>query len=74
MTYLIGVLVGSLRRQSFVLLDMPVMQQPEAYIGNAGNLFDDKGLITNSSTCEFLDKYLSSFAGWVARHAAKPAA
>jgi chromate reductase len=30
-------------RQSFVFLDMPAMQQPEAYIGNAPSLFDSQG-------------------------------
>ena len=30
-------------RQSLVFLDMPVLQQPEAYIGGAGDLFDDAG-------------------------------
>jgi len=28
-------------RQSLVFLDMPVLQQPEAYIGNAAALFDE---------------------------------
>ena len=32
-------------RQSLVFLDMPALQQPEAYIGNAGKLFDDDGAI-----------------------------
>src|SRR5471030_715338 len=30
-------------RQSFVFLDMPAMQQPEAYIGGAAAMFDEKG-------------------------------
>jgi chromate reductase len=61
-------------RQSFVFLDMPAMQQPEAYIGNAASLFDDKGDITNAATLAFVQQYLGSFARWVALHAAKPAA
>jgi chromate reductase len=56
-------------RQSFVFLDMPAMQQPEAYIGNAAALFDDKGELIHASTREFAQKYLESFARWVARHA-----
>ena len=28
-------------RQSMVFLNVPMMQQPEAYIGGAANLFDD---------------------------------
>ena len=30
-------------RQSLVFLDVPMMQQPEAYIGGAGKLFDEAG-------------------------------
>src|SRR5215469_4922539 len=33
-------------RQSMVFLNVPMMQQPEAYVGGAANLFDDKGNIT----------------------------
>lgn len=55
-------------RQPLVCLDMPTMQQPEAYIGNALNLFDAKGTLTNPATCDFLTKYMQSFAQWVARH------
>ena len=34
-------------RQSLVFLNVPMMQQPEAYIGNSASLFDDKGNLTN---------------------------
>jgi chromate reductase len=57
-------------RQSFVFLDMPAMQQPEAYIGNAGTLFDDSGSITEGRTREFITKFMATFAAWVERHAA----
>ena len=33
-------------RQSLVFLNVPTMQQPEAYIGGAGKLFDDQGKVT----------------------------
>lgn len=52
-------------RQSLVFLDVPTMQQPEAYIGQAGNLFDDQGAITNDSTRQFLSKFMETFAHWV---------
>jgi chromate reductase len=55
-------------RQSLVFLNVPVMQQPEAYIGNAGNLFDDNGGIANDSSREFLDKFLQAFAQWIERN------
>src|SRR5690348_350363 len=37
-------------RQSFVFLDMPALQQPEAYIGNADALFDEQGELVDAST------------------------
>jgi len=40
-------------RQSLVFLDVPVLQQPEAYIGGVATLFDEAGEITNESTKAF---------------------
>jgi chromate reductase, NAD(P)H dehydrogenase (quinone) len=54
-------------RQSFVFLDMPAMQQPEAYIGNAAALFDDTGHLTNESTTAFLRMFMKSFESWIDR-------
>ena len=54
-------------RQSLVFLDMPAMQQPEAYIGNAAALFDDKGHLTNESTTAFLRNFMKSFESWIDR-------
>jgi chromate reductase len=56
-------------RQSLVFLNMPTMQQPEAYIGNAGTLFDPTGKIINEKTLEFLKGFMTSFATWVELHA-----
>ena len=63
-THPIGILVGSLRKQS----DMPAMQQPEAYIGNAASIFNDQGEMSSEATRAFLVQYLDSFARWVAKH------
>jgi len=52
-------------RQSLVFLDVPVMQQPEAYIGGAGSLFDEAGEIANPGTKDFLVKFMAAFAAWV---------
>jgi chromate reductase len=41
-------------RQSCVFLDVPMMQQPEAYVAHAGDLFDEAGRLTNESTRKFL--------------------
>jgi chromate reductase len=55
-------------RQSFVSLDMPTLQQPEAYIAGAGTLFDADGRLTNEKTRELLERYMTTFAAWVDRH------
>lgn len=52
-------------RQSLVFLNVPTMQQPEAYIGNAANLFDESGNLSNDSIKEFATKYIHAFAVWV---------
>ncbi|WP_035882553.1 NADPH-dependent FMN reductase [Cupriavidus metallidurans] len=56
-------------RQSLVFLNVPVLQQPEAYISGVDKLFDDHGNIANESTRGFLNKYLTTFAAWVERNA-----
>jgi len=52
-------------RQSLVFVNIPTMQQPEAYIGNVATLFDDKGALVNEGTREFLQKFMSAFATWI---------
>ncbi|MGC3962674.1 MAG: NAD(P)H-dependent oxidoreductase [Rhodocyclaceae bacterium] len=55
-------------RQSLVFLNVPAMQQPEAYIGNAANLFDPQGKLNNDGTREFLRKFGDAFATWIERN------
>ena len=55
-------------RQSFVFLDMPAMQQPEAYIGNAASLFDPDGKLINDGTRQLLEKFITRFEKWVGIH------
>jgi chromate reductase, NAD(P)H dehydrogenase (quinone) len=52
-------------RQSLVYLNMPAMAQPEAYIGHADKLFDEKGQLTNEGTGKFLGDFLTAFDNWV---------
>jgi chromate reductase len=54
-------------RQSLVFLDMPALQQPEAYIGGAAKLFDEQGTLTDESTRGFITKFMQSFAEWIER-------
>jgi chromate reductase len=58
-------------RQSLVFLNMPALQQPEAYIGNAGKLFGDKGELSSDETRELVNKFLQAFAQWIERNAAR---
>ena len=52
-------------RQSLVFLNMPAMEQPEAYIGHADKLFDDSGKLTNEGTGKFLGTFLAAFVKWI---------
>ena len=56
-------------RQSLVFLNMPAMQQPEAYIGSVAALFDAHGKLVNDSTRDFLRKFVEAFAAWAERNA-----
>ncbi|MWN31696.1 ACP phosphodiesterase [Gilliamella sp. Pra-s65] len=51
-------------RQSLVFLDMPTLQQPEAYIGNVNASFDESGNITAKSKA-FLAAIINNYASWV---------
>ena len=57
-------------RQSLVFLNVPAMQQPEAYIGGADKLFAEDGSISNPATKDFMTKYLAAFEQWITRNAA----
>ena len=52
-------------RQSLVFLNMPTLQQPEAYVSRAAELFDEHGRHTNESTREFLRQFLRAFDSWI---------
>ncbi|HET9637202.1 MAG TPA: hypothetical protein VFP26_14830, partial [Gemmatimonadaceae bacterium] len=52
-------------RQMLVFLNVPTMQQPEAYIGGAAKLFDEQGKLTNDSTRQFLKNFADAYSAWV---------
>lgn len=58
-------------RQSLVFLNMPTMQQPEAYIGNSESLFDLNNRISNEGTRQYLIHFLKSFLSWIEIHLKK---
>ena len=51
-------------RQSMVFVDVPMMQQPEAYIGNAQKLFDESGNLAENTKI-FLQKFIDAYENWV---------
>ncbi len=56
-------------RQSLVFLNVPAIQQPEAYISGAAAIIDEKGKLINESTREFAQNFMKSFAErWSGTH------
>lgn len=55
-------------RQSLVFVNVHAMAQPEAYIGNAADLFNEEGELINESTKEFLTSFMTAFERWVTVH------
>lgn len=54
-------------RQSLVFLNVPCMQQPEAYLSGAGSAFDEAGKLSESLK-PFLEKFINAYAQWVEQH------
>src|ERR1700739_1837822 len=48
-------------RQSLVFLNVPTMQQPEAYVGHADKLFDEQGKLVRDGTRKFLQDFMRAF-------------
>jgi chromate reductase, NAD(P)H dehydrogenase (quinone) len=55
-------------RQSMVAVGVPIMAQPEAYIGAVDKLFDADGKLV-AGTREFLGKFMLAFAAWIEKNA-----
>jgi chromate reductase len=54
-------------RQMMVPLDVPVLAQPEAYVGGAGKAFDDAGEFVSDALRELMTKFVGAFADWIDR-------
>jgi chromate reductase len=54
-----------LLRQSLVFLNIPTMQQPEAYIGNVATLYDKEGKLVNDKTRDFFKMVIDAFEAWI---------
>jgi chromate reductase, NAD(P)H dehydrogenase (quinone) len=51
-------------RQSLVFLNVPVLQQPEAYISKAADLFQEGKLIDDKAR-SFFANYIKAFSAWI---------
>jgi chromate reductase len=54
-------------RQCLTFLDMPVMQQPEAYLGRVADLVDANGRIARIEVVDFLERFIAAFGAWIRR-------
>jgi chromate reductase len=52
-------------RQSLVFLNVPTLQQPEAYLGRVDKLFDEHGKFVSDGTGKFLQAFMQAFTNWV---------
>jgi chromate reductase len=52
-------------RQPMVFVNVYMMQQPEAYIGNTMTLFDEQGEFANAESKSFFQNWLKAFEDWV---------
>jgi chromate reductase, NAD(P)H dehydrogenase (quinone) len=57
-------------RQSLVFLNMPVVQQPEAYIGNVAALMDENGKVKDERTVQFLQSFVDAFVDLIKKYQA----
>jgi chromate reductase len=61
-----GALANHQIRQSCVFLNMPVMQQPEAYLGHISeDSFGEDGLLVEGPLKQIVEKLAHAFAEWV---------
>ena len=56
-------------RQVLAFLNVPTMQQPEAYVGSVMSSLGEKGEVTASGLQDFLKQYMGAFVQWVDRFA-----
>jgi chromate reductase len=73
--YVMGASIGGIAtaiaqshlKHSLLYLDAYVMGQPEFYLGNAMDKFDDNGKLTDADTRKLLEKALKDFVDFVQR-------
>lgn len=55
-------------RQSLVFLNVPVLQQPEAYLNGVDKAFDVAGKLIDEAKRDFLRNYMTAYAAWIERN------
>jgi len=55
-------------RQALTFLNMPVVQQPEAYIANSAELFDENGKINDEGMVQYLQTVVDTFVGLIKKY------
>jgi len=61
-------------RQMLTFFDMPVLQQPEAYVGSAHTLFDEEGGLASEATASFFTSFIEAFSHLIERNVPAEAA
>ncbi|SOC39924.1 NADPH-dependent FMN reductase [Ureibacillus acetophenoni] len=56
-------------RQSLVFLNMPTVQQPEVYLANSFEIFDESGKF-NEETAPFIQSFVDAFVDLIKKHQA----
>jgi chromate reductase len=59
-------------RQALVYLNMPAMQQPEAYIAKVRDLLVSRGALKNRKTRKFVAEFMAAFERWITAWAVIP--
>lgn len=54
-------------RQALLYLNMPTMQQPEAYIARVRDVLDARGGVKNRKMRNFLSEFMAAFERWIVR-------
>ena len=52
-------------RQSTAFLNIYMLQQPEAYVGNVDTMLDAQGQVTDEGSKAFLQSFADAFAQWI---------
>ncbi|MFZ4861426.1 NADPH-dependent FMN reductase [Sphingobacterium sp. Mn56C] len=52
-------------RQTLTFINMPTMQQPEAYFGHVSDVLEENGECKDPKTIAFLTNFMQAFAAWI---------